>query len=155
MVSIYDVDPNLLIEQASKELKEKKILSSPDWAAFAKTGVNAARPPIDADWWYTRGAAILRKIDRLGPIGVNKLKVQYGGRKRRGTRPAETREASGNHIRKILQQLEKAGFVKKVDVKGHKGRAIAGPGRSFLTKIADKIAKEKGFSVKTTLESQE
>jgi len=152
MVSIYDVDANLLIEEASKELKEKKILLAPEWSVFVKTGVNAARPPIDADWWYARGAAILRKIDRLGPIGVNKLKVQYGGRKRRGARPAERRDASGNHIRKILQQFEKAGFIKKVDTKGHKGRAIAGPGRSFLSKVAEKIAKEKNVTVKVSME---
>ncbi|HIP62762.1 MAG TPA: 30S ribosomal protein S19e, partial [Archaeoglobus profundus] len=41
-------------------------------------------------------------------------------------------------IRKALQQLEKAGFVKKTP----EGRVVTPKGRSFLDKIATEIKKE-------------
>ena len=141
MSSIYDVDPNELIEKASEELKKIDEIKAPAWATFVKTGVHKERPPTKQDWWYIRTAAVLRTIYRLGPIGVSKLRTKYGGKRNRGFKTEHHYKGSGNIARKILQQLEKAGFVKQ-DQKGvHKGRIITGKGKSFLDKIATKIVK--------------
>lgn len=141
MASVYDVEPNDLIEKAAEELKKNDNIKAPSWAAFVKTGVHRERAPLRLDWWYTRAAAVLRTLYKESPIGVSKLRVKYGGKKRRGYRPPHFYKGSGNIIRKILQQLEKAGFAKKAEKSEHKGRAITSEGKSFLDKIATQLYK--------------
>jgi small subunit ribosomal protein S19e len=65
------------------------------------------------------------------------LRTFYGKRKKRGHRPARFFKASGNLIRKTLQQLEKMGFVEK----GKKGKVISSKGRKFLDKLASEVSK--------------
>lgn len=142
MATIYDVDPMELINKAAEELKKINEISPPEWAAFVKTGPHNERPPVREDWWYVRAAAILRKIYGFGPVGVNTLRKKYGGRKNRGVRPDGVRKASGNIIRKILQQLETAGLLEKAEKGIHKGRMITGKGKSFLDKASSEIYKE-------------
>ena len=55
---------------------------------------------------------MLRKLYMNGPVGVSQLRKEYGGRKRRGVRPAHFAKAGGNIIRTILQQLEQAGLAR-------------------------------------------
>ncbi|MDP2749426.1 MAG: 30S ribosomal protein S19e [Nanoarchaeota archaeon] len=141
MVTTYDVDQQELVERAAAELKKVNAIKAPEWAEYVKTGVSRERPPIDEDWWYFRAASILKNVYRLGPIGVSKLRVKYGSKKRRGVAPAHFRIGSGNIIRKILQQLEKAGFIKQVEKGVHKGKIITPIGKSFLDKIAADIKK--------------
>jgi len=141
MASIYDVDTNELLVKASEQLKDVEEIKAPLWATFAKTGVHKERPPIKQDWWYIRSASVLRIIYKLGPIGVSKLRNRYGGKKNRGFKREHFYKGSGNIARKILQQLEKAGFVKQDQIGVHKGRVVTGKGRSFLDKIATKIYK--------------
>jgi small subunit ribosomal protein S19e len=142
-MAVFDVYPNDLIKAAAEELKKIPEIKQPDWAGFAKTGRHKERVPAKADWWHTRAAAVLRSVYKLGPIGVSKLKAKYGGKKRRGHKMPHTYKGSGNIIRKCLQQLEKAGFVKQVAVKGRKGRVITPKGKSFLDKIAVQISKAR------------
>lgn len=140
MPTIYNADPSELIEKASEELKKIESIKPPVWAAFVKTGVHKERPPVKNDWWYMRAASILRKIYRLGPIGVSKLRVNYGGKKNLGYKTEHFYKGSGNILRKIMQQLEKEGFV-KIDLKSkHKGRLITAKGKKFLDDIAGKIS---------------
>src|SRR3989344_4204340 len=136
MATIYDVNPNKLISKAAEELKKLESIKPPVWAPFVKTGVHKERVPVEKDFWYKRSASVLRKLYILGPVGVNKLRVKYGGKKNRGTKPEETREGSGNIIRKILQQLEKTEFIKQTEVGNHKGRVITSKGKKFLDGIA-------------------
>ena len=143
MASIYDVYPNELINKAAEKLKEIKEIEPPEWAIFVKTGAHKERPPVELDWWYYRAAAILRSVYRMGPIGVNKLRTKYGGKKRRGHKPSRFKKGSGNIIRKCLQQLEKAGLIKNVEKGVHKGRILTPKGKSFLDKLAGEIAKTK------------
>lgn len=143
MASIYDVDPNELIERAAQELKKIAEIKPPEWARFVKTGAHKERPPVNQDWWYIRTAAILRSVYKLGPVGVSKLRTKYGGKKRRGYKPPEFRKGSGNIIRKILQQLEEAKLIKKVDKGVHKGRIITPKGKSLLDKTAVQLSKGK------------
>ena len=139
MATIYQVDPEELIEKAAEELKKIKEIEPPAWAAYVKTGMHKERPPIKQDWWYTRAAAILRYIYRVKLIGVSKLRTRYGGKKNKGHKPSHFYKGSGNIIRKILQQLEKAGFLKKTEKDVHKGREITPKGKSFLDKIATQL----------------
>ena len=140
MSNIYDIDQSELVEKAAEELKKIKEIEPPAWAAYVKTGMHKERPPIKQDWWYTRAAAILRYIYRVKLIGVSKLRTRYGGKKNKGHKPSHFYKGSGNIIRKILQQLEKAGFLKKTEKDVHKGREITPKGKSFLDKIATQIA---------------
>jgi small subunit ribosomal protein S19e len=142
MNKIFNSQKNELISLTSEELKNIDEIKPTEWSLFVKTGVNKERPPIQKDWWYIRSASILIKVMNLGPIGVSKLRVKYGGRKRRGHKPNEFRKASGNIIRKILQQLEKAELIKKDEKSGHKGKIITGKGVSLLNKVAKNLTKE-------------
>jgi small subunit ribosomal protein S19e len=144
MVSLFDVNARKLIEKAAKKLQEGKIIEMPEWANFVKTGRHKERPPMRKDWWYVRAAAVLRSVYKLGPIGTEKLRTKYGGRQERGYQPARFTKGSGSVIRKILQQLEKIDFIKKVEKGVHKGRVIAPKGKSFLDKTAVEILKENG-----------
>lgn len=143
MGSIYDVSPNELIERAAVELAKMPEIAPPEWAKFVKTGHFRQRPPAREDWWYMRSAAVLRSVYKLGPIGVEKLRTKYGGKKDRGHKPAKFFRASGNILRKVLQQLETAQLVKQATVGVHKGRVITPKGRSLLDKLATEIAGPK------------
>jgi ribosomal protein S19E (S16A) len=50
--------------------------------------------------------------------------------------------ASGNILRKILQQLEKAGLAKQAEVSGHKGRIITPKAASLINTAAKKTEKK-------------
>ena len=71
-------------------------------------------------------------------MGVPKHRKVNGGRKNRGHKPEHKKRASGSIIREILQQHEKAGFVKTE--KG-KGRTITPKGQKFLDGIAKAVKK--------------
>jgi small subunit ribosomal protein S19e len=131
-------DPMKLIQKVAAYFKENGVIKPPPWAPFAKTGVYKERPPQDPDWWYIRTAAVLRKLYLRGPLGVSKLRKLYGGRHRRGHKPPKFAKGSGAIIRKILQQLEEAGFVQKYD---NKGRIVTEKGRELLEEAAKAVLK--------------
>ncbi len=137
MTSIYDIDPLKLNVALAKELSGIKEIKAPEWAPFVKTGAHKARQPIQDDWWQLRAAAILVSVAKLGPIGTNKLRVRYGGRKRRGYKPSQFRKGSGSIIRTILQQLEEAKLVEQAEKGTHKGRIVTGQGAKVLAKAAN------------------
>lgn len=155
MATIYDVDPTKLIEQAAKELKKIAEIKPPVWACYVKTGRHKERPPVKPDWWYIRSASVLRKVYKLGPIGVSKLRGHYGGKPNRGFKPEHFYKGSGNITRKILQQLEKAGFLAKETKKVHKGRTITPKGKSFLDKIATRMLKGRKTLKEEKVKSKE
>ena len=139
MTRIFNVDQSVLVEKTAEELKKIDSLKKPVWANFVKTGVSKQRNPIDNDWWYKRAASILRKLYVFNLMGVNRLRVKYSARKNNGHKPEHTHPASGKIIRTILQQLEKAEFVKKTEIKNKKGRSLTPKGKSFLDKIAQNV----------------
>ena|SRR3989344_7669703 len=132
MASINDGDIQKSIEKLSESLKS--LVKSPDWALFVKTGAGKERPPVDLDWFYKRSASVLITIYRRGPIGVAKLRVKYGSRKRRGHKPAKFCLASGKIIRNVMQQLEKAELVINKKDGIHKGRIVSPKGKSLVDK---------------------
>lgn len=154
MATIYDIEPAELIEKTAEELKKCENIKPPQWVDFVKTGAHKERPPRRSDWWYIRAASVLRTIYKRGPIGVSKLRTKYGGKKRRGHKPEEFRKASGNILRKILQQLEKQGLVKQVEKGVHKGRIITPKGKSLLDKVASKNKKAETPAVKKEIKEE-
>ncbi|MFH1682706.1 MAG: 30S ribosomal protein S19e [Candidatus Woesearchaeota archaeon] len=142
MTHIELVKPEELINKAAEELKNQKLVEPTEWAKFVKTGHHKERLPDDPDWWYFRSAAILKTISSKGPVGTQKLRTKYGGRKNRGHKPEHFYRGSGSIIRKILQQLEKSELVKQAERGNHKGRVLTPKGISFLDKIAVQLAKK-------------
>ncbi|MBD3207453.1 30S ribosomal protein S19e [Candidatus Bathyarchaeota archaeon] len=140
MTTAYDVPADVLIQRLSMYIKENiKEIQPPEWSGYVKTGSHTERVPQNPDWWYVRSASLLRKLYTKGPIGVSKLRKEYGGRKRRGMKPSHFRKAGGNIIRTSLQQLEQAGLVQK---NNNQGRIVTGKGRSLLDAMATQIKRE-------------
>lgn len=135
MVSARDAEPQRLIEKAAEELK--KVMKQPEWSRYIKTGVSRERPPENAEWWYMRAASVLRKVYVDGPVGVSRLRSFYGGLHRRGHKPAHFAKGGGKVLRAILQDLEKAGFVKQAEKR--KGRIITPAGQKFLDGTAKQV----------------
>jgi small subunit ribosomal protein S19e len=136
------VSKQVLIKGLAGELK--LYLRKPEWADFVKTGMFKEKPPIDPDWWYVRAGSMLLKIEKLGPVGVSKLRTKYGGRKNMGVAPEHFRRGSGKIIRTILQQLEKEGLIKQ-DAKGvHKGRVLTPKARSLIIRLTKGDSKKGG-----------
>tara|TARA_Y100000310_G_C20686319_1_gene819252 strand:- start:7 stop:594 length:588 start_codon:yes stop_codon:yes gene_type:complete len=143
MAQVQEVNTAQLLELIKGELKKTESIKAPVWAKFVKTGAGRDRPPVELDWWHTRASSILRWVYLRGPVGVNKLRVKYGNRANMGMAPERFVKSSGNIIRKILQQLEKAELIKQDTIKGHKGRVVTTKGKSMLDKLSTTISKLK------------
>jgi small subunit ribosomal protein S19e len=136
----YDVPASKLIEKLAKYLKENvDEITPPSWASIAKTGPHVQRQPQNSDWWYIRCASLLRKIYIHGPLGLEKLRANYGGRKDFGVKPEHVVKAGGSIIRKALQQLEAAGLI---ETSKPKGRRLTKEGRKRLQEMAEEVGKE-------------
>jgi small subunit ribosomal protein S19e len=136
----YDIPPSVLIEKLAKHLKEEvDAITPPSWAPFTKTGVHTQRPPQNPDWWFVRCASILRKIYVKGPIGIELLRQQYGGRIDRGARPEHASKGSGAIVRNAIQQLQKAGLVAP---QKNEGRVVTNEGRQLLDRLSTELKGE-------------
>jgi small subunit ribosomal protein S19e len=142
MTHILNVDAGKLIQLTAQELKKQKLVEPTEWSPFVKTGHHKDRLPDDNEWWYMRSAAVLRSVAKLGPVGTEKLRTKYGGKKNRGHKPEKFFKASGSIIRKILQQLEKSGLIEQANKSGHKGRVLTAQGTSLMDKLAMQMIKE-------------
>ena len=140
MPTPYDIPPSVLIEKLATHLKEEvDAITPPSWAPFTKTGVHNQRPPQNPDWWFVRCASILRKIYVKGPIGIELLRQQYGGRIDRGARPEHASKGSGAIARTAVQQLQKAGLIR---AQRNEGRIVTSKGRQMLDRLSTELKKE-------------
>jgi small subunit ribosomal protein S19e len=136
----YDIPPSALIERLAKHLKQEvDEITPPAWTPFAKTGVYTQRPPANPDWWFVRCASILRKIYLKGPIGIEKLRQEYGGRIDRGVKPEHARKGSGAIVRKATQQLQAAGLVRQLR---NEGKTVTNEGRRLLDRLSTELKRE-------------
>jgi small subunit ribosomal protein S19e len=136
----YDVPPSVLIERLARHLKEEvDEINPPAWTPFVKTGIHTQRPPQNPDWWFIRCSSILRKIYVKGPIGIEKLRAEYGGRLDRGAKPEHARKGSGAIVRKAMQQLQTAGLVKPLT---NEGKIVTNEGRRLLDRLSTEIKRE-------------
>ncbi|MEK6844246.1 MAG: 30S ribosomal protein S19e [Nanoarchaeota archaeon] len=135
MADVKTIHPEKYNKNLADALKEMPEFNKPEWAYFVKSSSHKARPIMEPDFWHKRAASILRQIYIKGIVGVGRLRTRYGGRKKRGVKPAEFRKSGGKIIRTILQQTEKAGFVEKSKEK-KAGRKLTEKGVSFLEGLA-------------------
>jgi small subunit ribosomal protein S19e len=136
----YDIPSQTFIKKLAQYIKNNiDQVIQPPWAPYVKTGAYTTQQPQNPDWWYIRCASLLRKTYMKGPIGVERLRAQYGGRKDRGTRPEHVKKGGGGSIRKLFHQLEAAGLIE--NVKGQ-GRVLTNEGRRLLDTIATEIKAE-------------
>jgi len=136
MVTVYDVPSEKLIANVAQKLKDSGAVNPPEWAEFAKTGVHTEKAPIQADWWYTRAASVLRKVYIKGPNGTSKLAAEYGGFNDRGSKPNRAVKGSRSIIRRSLMQLESAGLVAK---NKNNGRVVTPKGQALLDNAAKEV----------------
>jgi small subunit ribosomal protein S19e len=137
MTTLYDIPAELLLPRLAEELKKRKEIQPPPWAAFAKAGVHQQMPPEDPDWWFIRAASVLRRLYIDGPVGVQRMRTAYGGKRDRGSSPFQFRKGGGSALRKVLQQLEAAGLV----AKDRTGRSLSVDGRKLLDAVAHGLRK--------------
>lgn len=137
MTTVYDVPADRFIAALAAELRKRPEITPPDWAPFAKTGAHKEMPPEDPQWWFVRVASIMRRVYIDGPIGVERMRTFYGGKKDRGSKPSKFRKGSGSILRKALQQMEAAGFI----THDKTGRKISPKGMSFMDMVAHGLAK--------------
>ena len=140
MTTPYDVPVTKFIQKLASYLKNNvDEIKPPTWANIVKTGAHVQKPPQNPDWWYIRCASLLRKIYTHGPIGVQKLRAEYGGRKDFGVHREHAAKAGGAVIRKALQELETAGLVEEQKAYG---KRLTPKGRKLLHDIAEEVGKE-------------
>ena len=141
MATMYDVPADDLIEALADDLADR--LEEPDWAKFAKTGVDNELPPEQEDFWATRAASLLRKVADRGPVGVERLSTEYGGAKGGSNRyqvaPDKRADGSKNLIRTILQQLEEEDLVETAE---GEGRRVTADGQSLLDDTAGAVLED-------------
>ena len=136
----------------AEQLKSYDAIKMPEWADVVKTGSSRERPESNR-LWHTRGAALLRKVARQGPIGVTALSQEYGGRKNNGSKPNTPGVGSRKVIRILVQQLEDAGLVstqvgRLVEPEGreatqlYNGREITPAGQKLLNEVAHSVRPE-------------
>lgn len=139
-MSVQEVPASALIKRLSEELKRLKELTPPEWSHFVKTGAHKERLPEQLDWWHTRAASILRRIYLDGPVGISRLRTYYGGRQNRGQAPEHFSKGGGKIIRIILQQLEQAALVRRVE---RRGRKPTPKGAEMLERLAGQMKAEE------------
>lgn len=139
-MSIYVVEPGILIRTVAEKLKEYPEINPPQGSEFWKTAFFKELAPLDSEnFWYIRCASLLRKVSKLGPIGVNRLRKFYGGRNRRGSGLNHSAKGSGKIVRVGLQQLEDAKLITKTE---KKGRKLSSEGISLLERTAYSILRK-------------
>ncbi|GAI54301.1 unnamed protein product, partial [marine sediment metagenome] len=139
-MTVREVDSKALLARLKEELKKLNELQPPQWSHFVKTGVHKERLPEQPDWWYARAASLLRRIYIDGPVGISRLRSYYGGRQNRGQAPEHFRKAGGKILRTILQQLEQAGLVRKIE---RRGRKLTQKGAAMLDNLAKQMKTEQ------------
>lgn len=140
MPTPYDIPASVLIEKLTSYLKEEvDEIKPPEWSSFVKTGVHNQRPPTNPDWWFVRCASILRKVYVKGPIGIELLRQEYGGRLDRGAKPEHASKGSGAIARNALKQLQAAGLVRP---QKNEGRVVTSEGRQLLDRLSTELKRE-------------
>ncbi len=136
MTTVFDVPPQDLIHVVAADLKKSKTAKPPEWAGYVKTGVSRESSPVNRDWWFTRLAAIFRKVYVKGPIGTERMAAEFGGRRDRGSAPYHPRKGSRAVIRECLAQLEALEYVKKTN---QGGRVVTPKGHAYLDSKAHDV----------------
>ncbi|MBT3408203.1 40S ribosomal protein S19 [Candidatus Woesearchaeota archaeon] len=137
MATFHEIDGTTLNYRVGEKLKE--LLKMPEWAHYVKTGHHNETFPEQVDWWYVRGAAILRMVALRGPLGVSRLRKKFGNKKNRGHKPEKKFISGGKIIRTLLQQLTSTGYIVNAEKGSRKGKILTPKGESFLNSVAKEL----------------
>ncbi len=144
-MDLTSVNPYKHVLKVAEKLKEMG-LEKPEFVDYVKSGSDRERPPENPDFFYIRAAAILRKLAKGKPLGVNRLRNMFGKRKKGKRKPEKKRKTGGKIIRVAMQNLEKLNLVEKTK----KGRVITSKGMKLLAQCAKEI---KGIKESKTKEA--
>jgi small subunit ribosomal protein S19e len=136
MTTVYDVPAEKLIAKVAEHFRKEGKVNPPDWSAYVKTGVHKEKSPAMDDWWFSRLAAVLRKVYLKGPIGSERLAALFGGKEDRGSKPYKARSGSRAIARTCLKQLEELGYVSVIE---KRGRVISPAGQSLMDNFSHEI----------------
>jgi small subunit ribosomal protein S19e len=137
MTDPWEAPAQALIPKLALQLREK--VHAPQWASFVRTGMHTERAPTQEDWFYVRCASVMRKLHRMGPVGVSRLASEYGGRRDRGSAPYHAVKGSRSVLTEVFHELEKAGLVTK---RNSKGRMLSPEGQKLLQKATQEVMTE-------------
>jgi small subunit ribosomal protein S19e len=126
-MSLKRVTPGEAVKRIAAKLEKDGVAKEPDWLAGVKTGSVRERLPAKG-FWPGRCAAVLRTIHLNGPVGVERLRNKFGGKKRHVVSSPHHGKGAGKMIRTALQQLESAGLVEKKA----RGRVVTAKGMKFV-----------------------
>lgn len=113
ILSVRDVSAHDFIRAYAAHLKKSGQIEVPKWADYAKTAVYRELSPEDPDWYFTRIAAVARKVYLHKGVGIGQLRRQFGGSRHVGTRKPRFQRAIGGVIRHAMQDLEKIGVLEQ------------------------------------------
>ncbi len=131
LFAVQKISAQDAVEKLSASLEQVDAVKVPEWFGTVKSSTHSERVPDSPKLWYKRVAALLRNVVLNGGVGVRRLRNKFGGRKEHTVGRAHHRKAGGKAIRLGLQQLEKAGFLKKEKAGG---RTITDAGLAFIEK---------------------
>jgi small subunit ribosomal protein S19e len=134
--SVRNVPASLFISMYADFLKKSGRVELPSWLNIIKTGNNKVNSPENPNWFFYRLAALSRKFYLNRGKGIGNLRKDYGGKKRRGSRPGKRVLSSGKILRLAIQQLEKLNIIYQDD---HGKRKITKKAKQDMDKRAEKI----------------
>ena len=142
--TLKDVPADKFIAAYAAHLKKTQKIRPLTGHEYLKTGSMKHMQPECPDWYYTRAAALARKIYLRPRIGVGRLKHIFGGVKRNGHCKNKHGRASGKIIRHALIELERAGILTryKGDIEEYENRRmITREGQKELNEVARNVFK--------------
>ena len=154
-ITVKDVPADAFIKAYAEHLKKTQKVTPIVNSHFLKTGVGKELSPESEDWFYTRAAALARKIYITPEVGVGKLSNIMGKAMRHGHRPNKHSAASTKVIRYAIQELERADVLMAYNDKRNthtqaelpKGKSLGFPriispaGQKELNEIAKQVFK--------------
>ncbi len=142
--TVKDINANKLIKALATHLKEKNIIKPMKYVNLVKCSKANDLQPYDSDYIYEKAAAICRTLyfDRTKTLGVGKLRVIFGMKKRRGAQPPKFFKAGGAIIRGLVKQLKEQGYLDNYKANEYAietGLYLTSHGQSELDKIAKSL----------------
>eukprot|EP01017_Pseudomicrothorax_dubius_P001500 TRINITY_DN0_c5164_g1_i4.p2 TRINITY_DN0_c5164_g1~~TRINITY_DN0_c5164_g1_i4.p2 ORF type:complete len:163 (+),score=60.45 TRINITY_DN0_c5164_g1_i4:66-554(+) len=141
--TVKDIPAAEFIRAYAEYLKKSNKVKIPEWVEYIKLGTGKQLAPLDADWVYTRIAAVARKVYLRQNVGVVALSHFFGHKKKFGVREKHHVPVAKKIIRWSLQQLEGLGVLskdKKSELK-RLSRRVSSEGQRDMDRIADQVAK--------------
>ena len=143
--NVLDINSNEFIKTLALFLKEKNIIKVPKYASIVKCGHANDTHPVDQDYFYSKAAAIFRRlyVTKNKNLGIGTLRVLLGKKQRRGVQPPKFFKAGGKLIADIVHQLKSAKYVENYNDEDSNisGLKLTSKGRAELDKIANGMKK--------------